>query len=137
VIRPDAVANLNSDIPDRLITWGEFSLPWHLVFSPVVDVHTGFPYSNLNVLQNYVGEPNGERFPGFFSLDVRVYREVRLPVPFISKLKNHKFRLGLYSINVTNHSNPRDVFYNVASPYFGHFVGLQHRVDGLVIDLVN
>lgn len=136
VIRPDAVANLNFDVPDRLISWGEFHLPWRLTFSPVVDIHTGFPYSNVDVLQKYVGEPNGQRFPSFFSLDVRVYREFTLPVPFISRLKDHKFRFGVYSINVTNHSNPRDVFSNVASPYFGSFVGFQHRVDGLVIDFV-
>lgn len=136
VIRPDAVADLNSDVPNRLISWGEFSLPWHLTLSPIVDIHSGFPYSNVGVLQNYVGAPNGQRFPAFFSLDVKVYREFTLPVPFISKLKNHKFRFGVYSINVTDHSNPRDVFSSVASPYFGHFLGFQHRVDGLVIDFV-
>jgi Carboxypeptidase regulatory-like domain len=136
VIRPDAVADLNSDVPNRFITWGEFHLPWHLVVAPVADVHTGFPYSNVDVLQNYVGAPNGQRFPAFFSLDARVYREFRLPVPFIHKLQNHRLRFGLYSINMTNHSNPRDVYSNVASPYFGHFVGFQHRVDGLVIDFV-
>jgi hypothetical protein len=136
VIRPDAVADLNSDVPDRVIGWGEFHLPWHLVVAPVADVHTGFPYSNVDVLQNYVGAPNGQRFPTFFSLDARVYREFRLPMPFIRKLKNHRLRFGLYSINITNHSNPLDVFSNVASPYFGHFVGFQHRVDGLVIDFV-
>jgi len=136
VIRPDAVADLNSDVPNRLITWGEFHLPWRLVIAPIADLHTGFPYSNVDVLQNYVGAPNGERFPSFFSLDARVYREFRLPVPFIHKLQNHRLRFGLYSINITDHSNPRDVYYNVASPYFGHFVGFQHRVDGLVIDFV-
>jgi hypothetical protein len=136
VIRPDAVADLNSDVPNRLITWGEFHLPWHLVVAPVADVHSGFPYSNVDVLQSYVGAPNGQRFPAFFSLDARVYREFRLPVPFIHKLQNHRLRFGVYSLNMTDHSNPRDVYYNVASPYFGHFVGFQHRVDGLVIDFV-
>jgi hypothetical protein len=137
VIRPDAVADLDSDVPNRLITWGEFHLPWwHLVVAPVADVHTGLPYSNVDVLQDYVGTPNGQRFPAFFSLDARVYREFRLPVPFIHKLQNHRLRFGLYSTNMTDHSNPRDVYYNIASPYFGHFVGFQHRVDGLVIDFV-
>jgi Carboxypeptidase regulatory-like domain len=133
VIRPDAVGNLQSDIPNRVVGWGMFKLPWKLTFSPVVDVHTGFPYSEFDTLQNYVGVPDGERFPTFFSLDVKVYREVTLPLPFLG---HRVFRLGVYSINVTNHSNPHDVYSNVASPYFGDFEGFYHRVDGLVIDVV-
>lgn len=136
VIRPDATAILNSDVPNRFIGWGEFHLPWHIVVAPVADLHTGFPYSSVDVLQNYVGEPNTRRFPTFFSLDVKVYREVTIPMPFFRKLQGHKFRLGVYSLNVTNHYNPRDVFNNVTSPYFGEFAGLQHRLDGLVIDFV-
>jgi hypothetical protein len=136
VIRPDAVADLNSDVPNRVVGWGQFHLPWHLTFAPVVDVHSGFPYSNVDVLDDYVGEPNGQRFPTFFSLDVRVYREFALPIPFVGSLKKHKMRFGVYSINVTNHLNPLDVFNSVASPDFGDFVGYQHRIDGLVIDFV-
>jgi len=52
-------------------------------------------------------------------------------------MKNRKFRIGFYSINVTNHANPRDVYNNVTSRYFGEFAGFQHRLNGLVIDVVN
>lgn len=134
VIRPDVTSVLNSDVPNRLVTWGVFRLPWNLTASPVFDVHSGLPYSNVDVLQNYVGEPNASRFPTFLSIDLKIYRTFRLPLPF---LKNRQVRLGLYTLNMTNHSNPRDVYGNIASPYFGDFAGLQHRVNGFVIDVVN
>jgi carboxypeptidase family protein/TonB-dependent receptor-like protein len=135
VIRPNVYADLSSEVPDRLVSWGIFKLPRKFVFSPMVDYHTGFRYSNLDVLQNYVGRPDTLRFPNFLSFDWRVYREFLVP-SFVPGLKNHTVRVGLYANNFTNHSNPRDVFNNVTSPNFGHFVGFQHRVDGLVLDLV-
>jgi hypothetical protein len=46
-------------------------------------------------------------------------------------------RFGVYTINLTNHLNALAVYSNVASPLFGEFAGFQHRVDGLVIDLVD
>jgi hypothetical protein len=84
-----------------------------------------------------VGTPNGQRLPTSFSLDLKVYREFALHLPFLGNMKNRKLRFGLYSINLTNHSNPLEVYNNVTSPYFGHFVGFQHRVNGFVIDVVN
>ena len=51
-------------------------------------------------------------------------------------LRNRKLRLGLDTLNLTNHSNWLQVYNNVGSPYFGRFVGMQHRVDGFVIDVV-
>ncbi len=137
VIRSDVTSNVASDIPNRVVSWGALPLPWNLTLSPVVDVHSGLPYSNVDVLEGYVGTPNSQRFPAFFSLDLKVYREFRISMPFVGRMKNQKFRLGVYSINLTNHSNPLDVYNSVASPYFGHFVGFRHRVNGFVIDLVN
>ena len=125
VIRPNVVADLPSNVPNRVVTWGQFKIPWQITASPIFDVHTGFPYSSVDVLQNYVGTPNGLRFPTFLSLDVKLSKDFHLP--FIAWLKNHKFRGAIAVYNVTNHSNPRDVFSNVASPFFGHFVGFQHR----------
>ena len=133
VIRPDVTGNLASDIPNRLVSWGTFGLPWHFTVSPVVDVHSGLPYSNVDALQNYVGGANSQRFPTFFSLDLKVYREFRLNLPGV---RNRKLRVGVYTLNLTNHSNWLDVFNNVTSPYFGHLVGMQHRMNGLVIDIV-
>lgn len=136
VIRPNTFGNLPQDIPNRVVGWGILSLPKNISVSPVVDVHSGLPYSNIDTLQNYVGQPNTQRFPEFFSLDLKVYREFHLP--FVGgKLKSKKIRFGLYTLNLTNHSNPLAVYDNVTSPVFGHFVGFQHRVNGFVLDAVN
>ena len=134
VIRPGANTWLASDIPNRIVGSGIIQLPWRLTISPVIDVHTGLRYSAVDTLQDYVGTPNSHRFPTYFSLDVKIYREFRLPGP--SLLRNHSVRLGIYSLNLTNHQNARDVINSIESPYFGHFVGFQHRVTGFVFDYV-
>jgi hypothetical protein len=137
VIRPNASGILPSDVPERVVGWGIFKIPWKLTVSPVIDVHAGLPYSNVDALQNYVGTPNSLRFPVFFSLDGRVYREFSLRLPFKGRPTNRKFRLGLYSFNLTNHQNPLVVYSNIASPMFGQFAGFQHRVNGFVLDMIN
>jgi hypothetical protein len=137
VIRPNESGILSSDIPNRLVTWGILNLPLKLTLSPVVDLHTGLPYSDFDVLQNYMGTPNSLRFPTFFSLDARIYRDFPLHLPFMERSTKRKLRLGVYSLNLTGHRNPHDVFSNVTSPLFGQFAGFQHRIDGLVIDVVN
>ena len=137
VIRPNVSGVLSSDVPNRLVTWGIFDLPSKLKLSPVVDVRTGLPFSNVDVLQNYVGSPNSQRFPTFFSLDARIYREFPLRVPFMGRSTKRKIRLGVYSLNLTNHRNPHDVYNNIASPLFGQFAGYYRRIDGLVIEIIN
>lgn len=134
VIRPDRFANLPSDIPNRMITWGIFNLPYRITFAPIVDVHTGFPYSKVDVLQNYVGPPNTLRLPTFFSFDFKVARVFHLPgfAPF--GLHRAKFRVGIGVRNATDHANPRDVFNNINSPFFGSFLGFQHRVIEINFD---
>jgi hypothetical protein len=135
IIRLNTAGYLASDIPNRLLTSGIFQLPGKLTVSPVIDLHTGFRYSDVDVLQNYVGTPDSQRFPTFFSLDMKIYKDFPLPA-FVGRLKDRRLRFGVYSLNLTDHSNPHDVFNNVASPEFGQFVGFQHRVNGLLIDLV-
>src|SRR5882724_11220451 len=137
VIRPNVSGVLSSDVPHRVVSWGILDLPWKLTLSPVVDVHTGLPYSSVDVLQNYVGAPNSLRFPTFFSLDARIYREFPLRLPLIGRSTKRKIRLGVYSLNLTNHLNPHDIYNNVASPLFGQFAGYNRRVDGLVVEIVN
>src|SRR6266851_3132050 len=136
VIRPNVSGVVSSDVPHRLLTWGVFELPWKLTVSPVLDVHTGLPYSNVDVLQNYAGVPDGQRFPTFVSLDAKVYREFSLPLPFLRSSAKRKLRLGVYALNLTNHQNWHDVYSNVESPRFGTFAGNFHRVDGFVIDII-
>jgi len=125
VIRPNFIGRLASDVPNRLIAWGRFSTHfWGIWAGPLIDLHSGFPYSNIDVRQNYVGSPNSQRFPRFFSLDLKLGREFQLPLPWI---RDHKLQGELTILNLTDHANPRDVYNNIASPNFGHFVGFQHR----------
>jgi hypothetical protein len=136
VIRANAYGISSSDIPHRVIAGGLVHLPWwKLSMSPVVDVHSGFPYSPLDVLQNYAGTPNSLRFPTYFSLDAKIYRDIVLHLPFLDGSKGRKIRLGVFSLNATNHQNPHDVFYNVTSPLFGRFAGNQRRFTGFVLGL--
>jgi hypothetical protein len=134
VIRPNFFAYLPSDIPNRLVTWGRFNTPlWGIFAGPLLDWHSGFPYSNIDALQNYVGAPNSQRLPRFFSLDLKLGREFRLPLPW---LRNHVLRGALTILNVTNNSNPRDVYSNIASPNFGHLAGFQHRFYETALDVL-
>jgi hypothetical protein len=138
VIRPNQYGIQPSDIPNRLLVWGYVHLPfWSLVFSPVADMHSGFAYSNIDVFQNYVGVPNSLRFPTYFSLDVKVYRDFPIRIPFKERPsgKIRKIRIGVYSVDVTNRQNPHDVYNNIASPIFGQFAGFQRRFTGLALGL--
>jgi hypothetical protein len=135
VIRPNAYGTQPSDVPNRVLGWGYITLPKKFIFSPVADVHTGFPYSNVDVLQNYVGVPNSLRFPVYFSLDVKLSREFTVHMPFKENAKRRKISIGVFSLDVTNRLNPHDVFNNVTSPIFGQFDGFQRRLTGVDINL--
>ena len=133
IIRPDVYASLESDVPDRMIAWGIFHLPKKVVFAPIIDLHTGFPWSKVDQLQNYVGAPNSNRFPTFFSFDFKVWKMFPLP-HWLPWGGGFKLRWGIGVRNLTNTQDPRDVYNNITSPNFGHFVGYQHRVVELNVD---
>jgi hypothetical protein len=135
VIRPNAYGTLPSDIPNRVLAWGYVTLPKKFVFTPVADIHTGFPYSNVDVLQNYVGVPDSLRFPIYFSLNVKLSRDFMVPMSFKENAKKRKVNIGVFSLDVTNRLNPHDVFNNVTSPLFGVFAGFPRRLTGLIINL--
>jgi len=137
VIRPNVYGILPYDVPNRVVGWGIFSLPRGFKFSPIVDMHSGYPYSDVDVQQNYVGIPNGQRFATFVSLDVKFYREFRIPFLGSEHGKGHHVRLGFYSLNVTNHGNFNAVYNNVTAPNFGQFAGFLDRRDGAMIDFVD
>jgi hypothetical protein len=134
VIRPNFFSSMPSNVPNRLVTWGRFKVPWEITASPVLDLHTGFPYSAVDVLQNYVGTPNSLRFPTYFSLDLQLSKDFRMR--WIPWAKNHKFRGALRMFNITNHGNFRDVHNNVTSAYFGQFTGFLHRFYDVSLDVV-
>lgn len=134
VIRPNYFSVLNSDVPNRFVTWGRVSLPWKITASPVLDIHSGYPYSAIDALQNYVGAPNSLRMPTFASIDLKLAKDFR--ISFIPWVRNHQIRGAISVYNLTNHLNPRDVYNNITSPYFGHLAGPQHRFLEPFVDFV-
>ena len=118
VIQPDGQGRLPFDAPNRFLFSGEFHAPWHLIFAPVFDLHTGFPYSVQDQFREYVGPRNTHRFPEFSSFDLQVSRPVSITVGSDRRLKA---RVGIAAFNLFNHFNPRDVQTIEESPRFGGF----------------
>ncbi len=113
VVQPDGQGRLNYDAPNRVLAWGEFQIPWKFTALPIVDVHTGFPYSVQNVYREYIGERNSKRFGRFQSVDLQVLHPL--------KVKRLKGRFGFTIFNLFNHDNPRDVQTIQESARFGQF----------------
>jgi hypothetical protein len=133
IIRPNFFGELPADIPNRFVAWGTLKLPWAFTLGPIYDAHSGFPYSYVDALQDYVGTPNSHRYPTFTALDLRINKDFTFQH---SLAKDHKFRVGLFVYNVFNHQNPRNVYNNTTSPYFNHFVGILHRSYNASFDIV-
>ncbi len=86
LIRPNQYGPLSSDAPNRGLFWGVIGLPHKLDFLPILDVHTGFPFSRLDQNWNYLGPENqAGRFRTFLALDTKL----QYPVDF--KFHGHRF----------------------------------------------
>src|SRR5689334_1596034 len=133
VIRPDEYGKQPYDVPHRLLFWGDFGLPFDIVATPVLDWHSGFPFSLVNEQQDFVGPRNaGGRFPQLMTLDVLVTKG--LSIPF--RGKKYKGRAGLTVFNITNHWNPRDVQNNLDAQQFGTFYNSADRGVRLKFEFV-
>jgi len=117
VIQPDAQGRLSYDAPNRVVAWGDFKAPFKLTLMPVLDVHTGFPYSVQNSYRDYMGQRNSERYPRFASVDLQVLRPLAIP------FHGHHIhaRAGVSIFNLFDHFNPRDVQNIQESARFGNF----------------
>jgi len=130
LIRANQFGTMTSDAPHRGLMWGVIGLPHKLDFIPVLDVHTGFPFSRLDQDWNYIGRRNqAGRLRTFVGLDTKIQ------YPFDFKFHHHRlqFRAGLSVLNVLNYFNPRDVQQYAGSPNFGNLynsVGRLWRIDG-------
>jgi hypothetical protein len=129
ILNPDQLANLYTDVPHRFLGWGETPLPWKMRITPLVEYRTGFPFTITNPLQNYVGAPNQNRFPDFFSMDARLSKDF----PVNSK---YTLRLSTKGLNLTNHFNPIAVHPNTGDPLFGTFFGSYKRRFKLDFDVL-
>ena len=114
VINPDAQGRLSFDAPNRFLAWGQFEGPFKLTVLPVLDVHTGFPYSLVNQEREFVGQRNSQRLPRFASLDLQVTRPIKIPFG----RDRLKARAGFSVFNLINRFNPRDVQSDVDSYRF-------------------
>jgi Carboxypeptidase regulatory-like domain len=117
VVEPDGQGRLSYDAPNRVVAWGEFKAPLKFTLMPVMDVHTGFPYSVQNAYREYVGPRNSERYPRFASVDLQVVRPITIPFHG----RHIHARAGFSIFNLFDHFNPRDVQNIAESPRFGHF----------------
>jgi hypothetical protein len=117
VIQPNSRGPLAFDAPNRFLAWGELSGPWKVMLMPVLDIHTGFPYSLVNEKRDFVGPRNDERFPRFDSFDLQVLRTFGLPFHG----KEHTLKVGFGVFNLFNHANYRDVQSDLDSYRFGQF----------------
>ena len=130
LIRANQFGTMSSDAPNRELFWGVIGLPHKLDFIPILDVHTGFPFSKLDQDWNFIGQRNeAGRLRTFVGLDLR------FQYPFDFKFRGHRvqFRAGPTVLNVLNYFNPRDVQQYIGSPNYGRFynsVGRLWRLEG-------
>lgn len=122
-IRPDERSRLAFDAPNRFLAWAELQLPWKVTFTPLVDVHTGFPYSIVDENRDFVGARNrAGRFPQFVSVDFQLLRRIRLPIV------HKRARVGVRVFDAFNTFNPIDIQNNIASSRFGTFTRSADRI---------
>lgn len=125
IIRPNERSRLAFDAPNRFLLWGQFEAPWNITISPVLDVHTGFPYSVFDEERDFIGQRNkAGRFPRFSSTDLQVTKEVKLPM----RDGKYKAQVGVRVFNMFNHYNPRDIQADIASTRYGVFLNSVDRV---------
>jgi hypothetical protein len=120
IIRPNEFGNLAGDVPNRFLTWGLLQLPRQFQIAPVVEYRSGFPYSSLTDAQEFFGPANAYRFPGFFALDSRLSKDLKMS-------SKYTVRLSLSGFNLTNHFNPETVHANIADPLYGVYFGQRQR----------
>jgi hypothetical protein len=127
LIHPNVFSNLSGDLPNRFLAWGSVNVFRGLQFLPLVEYRTGFPYTQFDVLGNYVGTPNNDksRFPGFFNADARLLKDLKVN-------PKYTLRFSVSGFNLTNHFNALAVHANIADPQYGTFFGnyhLRYRAD--------
>jgi hypothetical protein len=122
VIQPNLIASLPSEIPNRFLLWGTYgNLPRKITLSPHIEYRNGFPFQPTNAYQQWVPMTGPQyRYPNYFSLDMRVSKDVQVN-------SKHAVRLSLTVRNLTDHFNPLEVHSNLADPQYGTFFGNYDR----------
>ena len=115
MIQPDERGRLPFDAPNRFMAWGQWEAPFKLRISPVLDIHTGFPYSVVDQEREFIGPRDSIRLPRFASFDLQITRPISIPLPH----ERFKARVGFSVFNLFNRFNPRDVQSDLDSDRFG------------------
>ena len=126
IIRSNENAISPTDVPNRLIVRGSIGLPGRLVFVPLYEWRTGFPWSAVNEFQDFVGPRNETgRLPTVSTLDFTLAR----PWHF----RKYRFTAGIKIYNAFNAGSERDVQNNITSPDYGRFYNPIERSIGFVV----
>ena len=122
LVRPNQYSNLATNVPNRLLAWGNIALPRKITISPIIEWRSGFPYSVVDQNQNFVGTRNASnrRFPNFFSVDAEISKDFQVT-------QKYAIRLSLKVFNLTDHFNPRNFRNNLSDPQFGTFINSYRR----------
>jgi hypothetical protein len=117
---PQQPGPLSWDAPNRVVTWGSIPTPiWGILFTYLIDYHSGYPYSAINQQQFLVGAANSLRFPTFASLSIGLEKKFTF--------RDRIFAVRLSAINILDRQNPDVVYNNVDAPNYGTFTGGQGR----------
>jgi hypothetical protein len=126
IIRPNEHNLIPTDVPHRLLVRGTIGLPGQWDFAPVVEIRSGFPWSAVDEMQDFVGPRNrAGRLPGVRTFDFSLSRRWHV--------WKYRFRGGIKLYNVFGATAHRDVQSNIASPSFGQFFNPLERSIGFVI----
>jgi hypothetical protein len=120
VIGTDAYAPTSSNAPHRFIAHARALLRDRWLLSSIVEVHSGFPYSAVNDMLDWVGARNqNHHFPAVALVDIDIERRVKFFRwrPFV----------GLRVYNALNAFAPVEVQANLSSAAFGSFYNSQPR----------
>jgi hypothetical protein len=120
VILPNYYTALPGDVPNRFLAWGILHFPSKFQLMPKVEYRSGFPYSSVDAMQQYVGLPNRTRFPGYLSVDARISKDFKVS-------DKYTLRFSVVGSNLTDHFNPSSVHANTADTQYGLFFGDYRR----------
>jgi hypothetical protein len=129
IVRPNEHNLIPTDVPHRLLVRGNIGLPGKWDFAPVLEIRSGFPWSAVDELQDFVGPRNrAGRLPRVRTLDFSIARPWHV--------WKYRFRAGIRVYNIFGDLAERDVQANVASPKYGEFSNPLERSIGFTFGTV-
>ena len=127
IVPDNRFSTLPTDMPNRLLGFGQFKLPKKISITPLVEVRDGFSYQVRDILQNFVPGP-ATRLSRYFSADARIAKDFQVTGKYI-------LTVAIGGTNLTNHFNALAVHANTADPQFGTQFGSYGRRFRLDFDV--